>query len=81
MPTKFISGLHHEGLYWGGSMWWGVSLIVLGVLSGTLILASVTVNPVIAWLIVLAGPAHLIIALHTRRVQSLIYSNPHSPGQ
>jgi uncharacterized membrane protein HdeD (DUF308 family) len=73
MPTKFIFGLHHEGLYWGGSMWWGVSLIVLGVLSGTLILAFVTVNPVIAWLIVSTGLAHLIIALHTHRVQSLIW--------
>jgi uncharacterized membrane protein HdeD (DUF308 family) len=73
MPTKFISSLHHEGLYWDGSMWWGVSLIVLGMLSGTLILASGTVNPVIASLIVLAGLAHLIIALHTHRVQSLIW--------
>jgi uncharacterized membrane protein HdeD (DUF308 family) len=73
MPTKFISSLHHEGLYWGGSMWWGVSLIVPGVLSGALILASVAVNPVTAWLIVLAGLAHLIVALHTHRVYSLIW--------
>jgi hypothetical protein len=32
MPTKFISGLHHEGLYWGGSMWWDVSLILCALL-------------------------------------------------
>lgn len=72
MPTKFISSLHHENLYWGGSMWWGVALIVLGSLSGALIFASVAVNPVSAWLIVLAGLAHLIVALHTPRVHSLI---------
>jgi uncharacterized membrane protein HdeD (DUF308 family) len=73
MPTKVISSLHHEGVYWGGSMWWGVSLIFLGVLSGALVLATAAVNLVIAWPIVLAGLAHLIIALHTHRLQSLIW--------
>jgi len=46
MPTKFVSSLHHEGLYWGGSMWWGVSLAILGVVSGALVLAAVTVKSV-----------------------------------
>jgi uncharacterized membrane protein HdeD (DUF308 family) len=73
MPTKFISGLYHEGLYWGGSMRWGVSLIVLGVLSGAPVLAAVTVNLVITWLIVSAGLAHLIVALHTHRIYRLIW--------
>jgi uncharacterized membrane protein HdeD (DUF308 family) len=70
MPTKFISSWHREGLYWGGSMWWGVSLIILGVLSGALVLAGVAVNLAIAWLIVLAGLAQLVVAHHTRRVYS-----------
>jgi uncharacterized membrane protein HdeD (DUF308 family) len=73
MPTNFVSSLHHEGLYWGCSMRWGVSLIVLGVLSGAVVLAAVTVNLVIAWMIVLAGLAHLLVALHTHRVYSLIW--------
>jgi uncharacterized membrane protein HdeD (DUF308 family) len=73
MPTKVISSLNHEGLYWGGSMRWGVSLMFLGVLSGALVLAAATVNLVIAWLIVLVGLAHLINALHTHRGKSLIW--------
>ena len=51
-------------------MWWGVSLIILGVLSGALVLAGVAVNLAIAWLIVLAGLAQLVVAHHTRRVYS-----------
>ena len=43
------------------SMWWGVSLIVSGILGGSLLLAHVPVNLVIAWLIVLAGIVHLIL--------------------
>jgi len=57
MPTKIISSLHNEGLYWGGSMWWGVSLILLGVLSGALVLAAAIVNLVIAWLMGLRAPS------------------------
>ena len=70
MPTKFISSLHREGLFWRSSMWWGVSLIILGALSGALVLAAVAVNLAIAWLIVLAGLAQLVVAHHTRRVYS-----------
>jgi uncharacterized membrane protein HdeD (DUF308 family) len=70
MPTKVVSSLHREGLYWGGSMLWGVSLIILGVLSGALVLTAVAVNLAIAWLIVLAGLAQLVVAYHTHRVYS-----------
>ena len=70
MPTKVISSLRRQGLSWGGSMQWGVTLIVLGVLSVALVLAGVAVNLAIAWLIVLAGLAQLVVAHHTRRVYS-----------
>jgi hypothetical protein len=52
MPTKFISSLRRQSLYSGGSVWWGVALIVLGALPGALVLAAVAVNLAIAWLIV-----------------------------
>jgi uncharacterized membrane protein HdeD (DUF308 family) len=52
---------------------WGVALIVSGVLGASLILASVSANLVIAWLIVVAGMVHLIIAHHAHRAASLIW--------
>jgi uncharacterized membrane protein HdeD (DUF308 family) len=73
MPTKVVSSLRRQGLYWGGSMRWGVALIVLGVLSVALVLTAVAVNLVTVWLIVLTGLAQLIIALHTNRVHGLIW--------
>jgi uncharacterized membrane protein HdeD (DUF308 family) len=51
---------------------WGVVLIVSGMLGASLILASVSVNLVIAWLIVVAGMVHLLIAHHAHRAASLI---------
>jgi uncharacterized membrane protein HdeD (DUF308 family) len=55
------------------SVFWGVALIVLGMLGGSLLLAAVAVNLAIAWLIVLAGMVHLIIERHTHRAASLIW--------
>jgi hypothetical protein len=54
-------------------MWWSVSLIVSGVLAGSLLLAAVSANLVIAWLIVLAGMVHLIIAHHRHPAGSLTW--------
>jgi hypothetical protein len=42
-------------------------------LAGSLLLAAVAVNLVIAWLIVLAGMAHLIAAQHAHRAGSFIW--------
>jgi uncharacterized membrane protein HdeD (DUF308 family) len=60
-----------------GSTWsivWGVSLIVLGMLAvGSPLLAAVAVNAAIAWLIVLAGVVHVIIAFHSHGAGSLIW--------
>jgi uncharacterized membrane protein HdeD (DUF308 family) len=55
------------------SIFWGMALIVSGVLGGSLLLAAVSVNLVIAWLLVLAGMVHLIIAHHAHRAGSLIW--------
>jgi uncharacterized membrane protein HdeD (DUF308 family) len=56
------------------SIVWGVLLIILGVLAvGSPFLAAVAVNAVIAWLIVLAGVVHLILAFHAHRVGSFIW--------
>ncbi len=56
------------------SIIWGVLLIVFGVLAiGSPFLAAVAVNAVIAWLIILAGVVHLILAFHMHRAGSMIW--------
>jgi uncharacterized membrane protein HdeD (DUF308 family) len=56
------------------SIVWGVLLIVFGMLAiGSPLLAAVAVNAVIAWLIVLAGVVHLILAFHAHGAGSLIW--------
>ena len=56
------------------SIVWGVLLIIFGMLAiGSPFLAAVAVNVVIAWLIVLAGVVHLIVAFHAHRAGSLIW--------
>ena len=53
---------------------WGVSLIILGMLAvGSPFLAAVAVNALIAWLIILAGVVHLIVAFHAREAGSVIW--------
>ena len=56
------------------SILWGALLIILGVLAvGSPFIAAVAVNVVIAWLIVLAGVVHLMVAFRTREAGSLIW--------
>jgi uncharacterized membrane protein HdeD (DUF308 family) len=56
------------------SILWGVSLICLGMLAvASPMVAAVAVNGLIAWLIVLAGVVHLVVAFHTREAGSLIW--------
>jgi len=51
----------------------GVLLIIIGMLAvGSPVLAAVAVNAVIAWLIVLAGVVHLVLAFHAHGAGSLI---------
>jgi len=56
------------------SILWGVLLIVFGTVAiGSPFLAAVAVNVVVAWLIVLAGAVHLMIAFHAHGAGSMIW--------
>jgi uncharacterized membrane protein HdeD (DUF308 family) len=56
------------------SILWGVSLIILGMLAiASPMIAAVAVNAMIAWLIVLAGIVHLVVAFHSREAGSVIW--------
>jgi uncharacterized membrane protein HdeD (DUF308 family) len=57
-----------------GSILWGVLLIVLGVLAvGSPFLAAVAVSAAVAWLIVLAGAVHLMLAFRAHGAGSVIW--------
>ena len=56
------------------SLLWGILLICLGVLAvGSPMIAAVAVNIFVAWLIVMAGVVHLIVAFHSREAGSVIW--------
>ena len=56
------------------SILWGVSLICLGILAMAMpLVAAVAVNVLIAWLIVLAGIVHLVVAFHSREAGSILW--------
>jgi uncharacterized membrane protein HdeD (DUF308 family) len=56
------------------SVLWGVSLICLGMLAvASPMLAALAVNVLIAWLILLAGVVHLVVAFHSREAGSVIW--------
>jgi len=53
---------------------WGVLLIGLGMLAvASPMVAAVAVNVLIAWLIVLAGVVHLVVAFHAREAGSVVW--------
>lgn len=53
---------------------WGVSLICLGMFAvAAPLIAAVAVNALVAWLIVLAGVVHLVVAFHSREAGSVIW--------
>lgn len=53
---------------------WGVLLIGLGILAvASPMVAALAVNVLVAWLIVLAGVVHLIVAFHSREAGSVIW--------
>lgn len=68
---------HSSDLVRRASTWsilWGVSLICLGILSLAMpLFAAVAINGLIAWLIVLAGIVHLVVAFHSREAGSVIW--------
>jgi len=59
------------------SIWsivWGILLIIFGVLAiSAPMLAALAVNVVLAWLIILAGVIHLVVAFHAHRAGSIIW--------
>ncbi len=56
------------------SILWGVLLIIFGMLAiGSPMLAAVAVNVVVAWLIVLAGVVHLVLAFHAHGAGSVVW--------
>jgi uncharacterized membrane protein HdeD (DUF308 family) len=53
---------------------WGILLIGLGMLAvASPMVAAVAVNVLIAWLIVLAGVVHLVVAFHAREAGSVVW--------
>src|SRR5579864_4490526 len=53
---------------------WGVALVCLGMFAvASPLIAAVAVNALIAWLIVLAGVVHLVVAFHSREAGSVIW--------
>lgn len=72
MPQYTPSEMVRQGSTW--SILWGVSLIVLGMVAiASPMLAAVAVNALIAWLIVLAGVVHVILAFQAHGAGSLIW--------
>jgi uncharacterized membrane protein HdeD (DUF308 family) len=56
------------------SVLWGVLLVILGMMAvGSPFIAAVALNVVIAWLIVVAGVVHLVLAFHPQGAGSLIW--------
>jgi len=56
------------------SILWGVSLLCLGMVAvASPLLAAVAVNVLVAWLILLAGVVHLVVAFHAREAGSVIW--------
>jgi uncharacterized membrane protein HdeD (DUF308 family) len=67
-PTEF---LRHASTW---SILWGVSLIILGMVAvASPFVAAVAVNVLIAWLIVLAGVIHVVLAFQAHRAGSVIW--------
>jgi uncharacterized membrane protein HdeD (DUF308 family) len=67
-PSEFI---RHASTW---SILWGVALILLGLAAiASPLLAAAAVNGLIAWLLMLAGVVHLVIAFHAHRAGSLIW--------
>jgi uncharacterized membrane protein HdeD (DUF308 family) len=72
MSPQAPSDIVRQASNW--SILWGISLVVLGILAvGSPLVAAVAVNVVIAWLVVLAGAAHLVLAFHAHGAGSFLW--------
>ncbi len=67
-PAEFVQ---HASTW---SILWGVSLIILGMVAvASPFVAAVAVNVLVAWLIVLAGAVHIVLAFQAHRAGSVIW--------
>jgi uncharacterized membrane protein HdeD (DUF308 family) len=67
-PAEFV---RHASTW---SILWGISLIVLGMVAvASPFVAAVAVSVLIAWLIVLAGVIHVVLAFQAHRAGSVIW--------
>lgn len=58
----------------GWSILWGILLIIFGILAiGSPYLAAIAVTSIIAWLIILAGGAHLIYGFHAKSAGGIVW--------
>ena len=72
MAQQTPSDVMRQASTW--SVLWGVLLIVLGAVAiASPMIAAVAVNVVVAWLLVVAGIAHLAVAFHTRAAGSAVW--------
>ncbi|MGA8539763.1 MAG: DUF308 domain-containing protein [Terriglobales bacterium] len=72
MAQNTAVGIVRQASSW--SIVWGIALIVVGMLAiGSPLLAAVAVNVAIAWLIVLAGVVHIVLAFHAHGAGSVIW--------
>ena len=79
MAPQTPAGIVRQASNW--SIVWGVLLIIFGMLAiSSPFLAAVAVNVVIAWLIVLAGVVHLVLAFRAHVAGSVIWKLRPRPG-
>jgi uncharacterized membrane protein HdeD (DUF308 family) len=72
MVTESPSSLLRQASGW--SIVWAVLLILFGIVAiGSPLLAAVAVSALIAWLIILAGAVHLVVAFHAHGAGSMIW--------
>jgi uncharacterized membrane protein HdeD (DUF308 family) len=72
MALRAPSEIVRQATTW--STVWGVLLIIFGMAAvASPFLAAVAVNGVIAWLIVMAGVIHVIVAFHAFRAGSMLW--------
>src|ERR1700687_4449456 len=72
MVAQSTESLLKQASRW--SILWGVLLIIFGIVAiGSPLLAAVAVNALIAWLIILAGVVHLVMAFHSHGAGSMIW--------
>jgi uncharacterized membrane protein HdeD (DUF308 family) len=72
MAGQTPSGIVRQASTW--STLWGVALIILGIVAvASPFFAAVVVNTIIAWLIVMAGVVHLVLAFHAFRAGTMLW--------